>query len=82
MPVDMLRVRIRFLGALPPRKRQAVLTEAEQKLTAQLETVRADATQFKRAGDTFPYLMTRGALHSLRAQLTWLREAPRTSPYV
>lgn len=75
MSVDMLRVRMRFFGALPARGRQAVLAEAAQKLTAQLEVVRADAARFKRAGDTFAYLMARGAVLSVRAQLAWLREA-------
>ena len=74
MAVDLLRVRIRFLGALPADKREAVLAEAQEKLTAQLEAVRADAARHKNAGETFPYLMTRGVVHSVRAQLAWLRE--------
>jgi DNA-binding PadR family transcriptional regulator len=74
VPVDPLRVRIRFLGSLSLNQRNTFLTEAGRKVGAHLRTVERDCRTRRAAGGTFSYLTARGALLALRARLTWLRE--------
>jgi DNA-binding PadR family transcriptional regulator len=75
VPVDPLRVRIRFLGSLSLNQRNAFLKEARRKVGAHLRTVERDCRARRAAGDTFSYLTARGALLALRARIAWLREA-------
>ncbi len=72
--MDPLRVRVRFMEALRPEERFALLEEAEAKLREKLTSIDREARNDKREGDTFRYLSGRGAVRSLRAQLDWLRE--------
>ena len=74
MTMDPLRVRVRFMEALPSEERHAVLEDAEAKLREKLMSIEREARNDKRQGDTFRYLSGRGAIRSLRAQLDWLRE--------
>jgi DNA-binding PadR family transcriptional regulator len=77
VPVDALRVRIRFLDVLSATQRNALLTTARRKVTAHLRTVERDCRAQRAAGDALGYLTARGALLALRARLMWLREARR-----
>lgn len=74
VPVDPLRVRVRFLGSLPLNQRNAFLREARSKVGAHLRTVERDCRARRAAGDTFSYLTARGALLALRARMMWLSE--------
>ncbi len=76
--MDPLRVRIRFLGALPKRERRAVVGEAQDKLREFLPQVKSEVRQARTSGDTPQYLISRGVLISVRAQLAWLAEVGRT----
>lgn len=77
VPVDPVRVRIRFLGALSLVQRNALLTAARRRVTAHLRTVEHDCRAQRAADDTLGYLTARGALLALRARLIWLREVKR-----
>jgi DNA-binding PadR family transcriptional regulator len=74
VPVDPLRVRIRFLGSLSPKQRNTFLSEARRKVRAHVRMVERDCRARRADGDTFSYLTARGALLALRARMTWLRE--------
>ena len=78
MDLDPLRVRIRFLGALREKERRAVLTEAQVKLRAHLERLQDEVRQDRAGGDLYRYLVSRGAIRSVRAQLSWLAEVEHT----
>ena len=78
MDIDPLRVRIRFLGALRKGERAAVLAEAQAKLRGHVERLQAEARQDRDRGDLYRYLVSRGAMRSVRAQLSWLAEVERT----
>jgi DNA-binding PadR family transcriptional regulator len=74
VPMDPLRTRLRFLGALPAGQRAGFLTEARQRLREHLRVVREDCLRRRRGGDRYDYLMARGALLAVRARLAWLKE--------
>ncbi len=73
--MDPLRIRVRFLKALPHNERIAMIQDACVKFEGHLSRATKTAKQDQRCGDTFRYLATRGGVLSIRAQLAWLREA-------
>lgn len=77
VPVDPLRTRLRFLGALAPAKRAAFLAHAEVRLEGHLAAARRDLERRRQKGDRFDCLMARGAILMLRARIAWVREAAR-----
>ena len=77
MDLDPLRVRIRFLGALRDAERGAVIEEAQAKLRTHIKRLQAEARQDRARGDLYRYLVSRGAIRSVRAQLSWLAEVER-----
>jgi DNA-binding PadR family transcriptional regulator len=76
IPADPLRTRLRFLGALPPRRRNAFLAEAEAGLREHLQVLKKDF-QRRREDDRFSRLMARGAIRMVQARLAWIREIGR-----
>lgn len=75
MPIDPLRVRIRFIKRLPPEKRRAVIVEARHKLRDLLRTI-VQSHQDER-DDPVRRLMHSGAILGVKAQLAWLDEVDR-----
>jgi len=75
MTLDPLRVRIRFLEALPEADRLAFVTEAQAKLRHEVGRISREAVQARSSGDPYLHLAHRGALHALRAQLKLLDDA-------
>ena len=73
--MDPLRIRVRFLKAIPHNERIAMIQDACFKLEGHLSRATKMAKQDRQRGDTFRYLATRGGVLSIRAQLAWLREA-------
>ena len=67
MTMDPLRVRVRFMEALQPEERFAVLEDAEAKLRDKLTNIEREVRHDKREGDTFRYLSGRGAVRNHRA---------------
>jgi len=78
IPIDPLRTRLRFLGALPAEKRRALLREAKEQVEGKLKAIRADCRRLKKLSDPFPHAMARGAIHMMRARIRWLDEIERS----
>ena len=74
LPIDPLRTRLRFLGALSPSRRRTFLAEARAAVAADIATIEADCRRLRTADDPFPHAMARGALHLARARRAWLEE--------
>lgn len=75
---DPLRVRVRFLAALPPGARLAFLDEAETKLREMLILAESEARRGRGADDLYRALTHRGAALALRAQLEFIDEVRAT----
>jgi len=78
IPIDPLRTRLRFLGALPAGKRLALLREAKDLLDQKLIEIRNDCRRLKELDDPFPHAMARGAAYLMKARIQWLNEVERT----
>ena len=73
VPPDPLRTRVRFLAALPVQARRQFIAEAQSSILGQLRVLEHDCEE-RRALGPFQYLVSRGALLSMRARLAFLRE--------
>jgi DNA-binding PadR family transcriptional regulator len=80
VPMDPLRTRMSFLGALPPRRRALFLAEAERQVRRHLAAAREEQVRTRAGSDVFASLVSRGAVASLEARLAWLRGARRRRP--
>jgi DNA-binding PadR family transcriptional regulator len=74
LPIDPLRTRLRFLAALPPRRRMESVAAAREAVARNVATIRADCRRLAREDDPFEYAMARGGLRVARARLAWLDE--------
>lgn len=74
LPIDPLRTRVRFLGALPIDKQRRFLRDAMAILERKLKEVQQDCRELKKMEDPFPHTMARGAVHVTRARIKWLVE--------
>ena len=74
IPPDPLRTRVRFLAALPPSARRAFVADARRLSAVQLRKLEADGEAQRTLGP-FHDLMSRGALLTMQARLTFLEEA-------
>jgi DNA-binding PadR family transcriptional regulator len=74
MPIDPLRVRVRFLGVLSPEQRLAVIHDARATLKQHMAEINSLAEHEKNGDDTLGYLSHRSAILSMKAQLAWLDE--------
>ena len=77
LPIDPLRTRLRFLGALPAARRLQFVREARDAVRKNLATIRADCRRLAKGDDPFEHAMARGALHVSRARLQWVNEVAR-----
>jgi DNA-binding PadR family transcriptional regulator len=77
IPMDPLRTRMGFLGALPAQKRVLFLAEAERQARVHLGNARKEMADTRTAGDPYDQFVSRGAVASLEARLTWLSGARR-----
>lgn len=77
VPVDPLRTRLLFLGALSAPKRAAFVEEARAALEIHIAAVRDDSRAAKAEGDLFHHLGARGALAVLLARRRWLKEVSK-----
>jgi PadR family transcriptional regulator AphA len=74
IPPDPLRTRMQFLGALPHPRKMSLLREAEAGLRMHVSRVEENCERSRRAGETYEWLIARGAARMLRARLEWIRE--------
>jgi len=77
VPVDPLRTRLLFLGALDAPARAAFVAEARAALEIHIAAVRNDCRAAKAERGLFHYLGARGALAMLLARRRWLREVSK-----
>jgi DNA-binding PadR family transcriptional regulator len=77
IPMDPLRTRMGFLGALPAREQSRFLAEAGRQARVHLETSRRELARALAGSDVYEELVVRGAVASLEARLSWLSAARR-----
>jgi hypothetical protein len=75
IPVDPLRTRVRFLGALEPADRVTFLRAADRALAVQIEDAEREAGRFDPGQNPYAYLVPRGVASVARARREWIREA-------
>lgn len=78
IPIDPLRTRLRFLGALPAAKRLTLLREARAQLERRLPDIRQDCERLAKLDDPFLHAMARGAVYMMEARVEWLNEIEAT----
>ena len=76
VPPDPVRTRVRMLGLLSSKKRRAFLWAAVKVTERNFKLIQADCDK-KRSQGGFQYMIAIGALKSLEARLSWLREVLR-----
>lgn len=74
VPMDALRTRVEFLGALSRARREAFLTSVESGLSTHIRIVQRHCRRSMGKAKTADHLTARGALLMLRARRLWLRE--------
>jgi len=77
IPMDPLRTRMGFLGALPTARRAQFLADAERQARVHLEASRQEVARARAGGDLYEQLVARGAVASLEVRLAWLSAARR-----
>lgn len=74
VPVDPVRTRMFFLGALPPEEQETFVAEAETRARAAAESLREEHEAARRKGEIWEARATRGALLVQAARIEWLAE--------
>lgn len=77
VPVDWLRLRLRFLGALPERDQLALIKNSKQTLTGSIKQMEGELAGLRNNKDKFLHLAYRGAIATTRTRLALLSQAER-----
>jgi DNA-binding PadR family transcriptional regulator len=77
VPPDPMRTRYRFLGALTPRERKAIVGGWRTNLDRHMRAVERDLAARKKGGNPFSFMLATGALLHLRSRRTWLAQAAK-----
>jgi DNA-binding PadR family transcriptional regulator len=77
VPVDPVRTRMFFLGALAPEAQEAFLADAETKARAGAVSLREEHEAALRKGESWEARATRGAIRVQEARIEWLAEVRR-----
>ena len=72
IPMDPLRVRLRFAGILTAADRRRLIAAAADALRPQVDDAQAFLEQHR--DDPAAYWLGRGALHTAKARLEWIEE--------
>ncbi len=75
IPVDPLRLRVRFLGVLESSRRIEFLEHAEEELLVQIKEAEREYKAMDAQKEPYLYLQSRGVARIARARLAWIREA-------
>ena len=74
IPPDPIRTRLSFLEALPRLRRHSFLSGVEGVLQNQIDRTKRECHENRHKEATADYLISRGALLTAEARLTWIRE--------
>lgn len=74
LTLDPLRSRIRFLEVLKKKDQLAFLDSAEESLKDHVKKAEQDSRERKKQADRFAYMVSRGAIRSMKSQIAWLKE--------
>ena len=77
VPVDPVRTRMFFLGALPQEEQEAFVADAETKARAAAESLRQEHEAAVRRGEIWEARATHGAILVQKARIEWLAEVLR-----
>jgi uncharacterized protein (DUF2267 family) len=69
---DLVRLRIYFLGAVPPEQRRALVEDSLEGVRKHLETVEAMVAEHEKEEDPFLALADMGAVYEAKARIAWL----------
>ena len=78
LPLDPLRARVRFLGALTAEERLRFLDEARNLLEGVLDQLEQRLLEHQKGGSAWEIAMARGAVMVTRARLAWIEELSQT----
>lgn len=77
VPVDSLRLRLRFMGVLAKREQLALLKSSRRDLTKSLKWLEAEAAEKRHDPDKFLALAYHGSIATTRTRLALVNEAER-----
>lgn len=77
VPVDPVRTRMFFLGAVSPEQQEAFLADAEAKARAALDAIRQEHEGHVQKAEVWEARATRGAIRVQEARIKWLAEVRR-----
>jgi DNA-binding PadR family transcriptional regulator len=77
VPVDPVRTRMFFLGALSPAEQEAFLADAEAKARGAAEALRKEHETHVQKAEVWEARATRGAVRVQEARIKWLAEVRR-----
>jgi DNA-binding PadR family transcriptional regulator len=77
LPIDPLRTRLRFLGALPLERRRRFVDGALRALRESQAVIAEDGRRLKTEDDPFAEAMARGAYLVTEARVAWLEEVAK-----
>ena len=77
VPIDPLRLRIRFMGVLNPKDQETLIKGARKDLNDWLKKFAAEAAGVRKQGDPFLSLAYHGAITTTKARLAFLKDVER-----
>ena len=77
VPVDSLRVRVRFMSVLPEKDRISMLKNARRELTAILKSMEKESVEKRSDKDIGLNMAYRGVIMMTKTRLAWIAEVER-----
>jgi len=77
VPIDPLRLRIRFMGALSEKDRKTLFVAARRDLKKSIKWLEAEGARMRNDQDPFLYLAFRGSIMTTKSRLAFLDEAEK-----
>jgi DNA-binding PadR family transcriptional regulator len=79
VPIDPLRLRIRFMGALSEKERKVLFNAARRDLKKSLKWLESEGVKSRDEKDPFLYLAFRGSIMTNKSRLAFVDEAEKFS---
>jgi len=77
VPIDPLRLRIRFMGVLTEKERKSLFTAARRDLKKSIEWLESEGVKNRNDKDPFLSLAFRGSIMTTKSRLAFLDEAEK-----